>query len=98
MNKLKPKYWLAGHMHYYYRNKISHNKIESTEFIALDKIIDKNRQFLDIITLEVNDKISNEDDRNLDGITFDNYWLYLIDLLQVSPEKQLALQGKFSKS
>lgn len=77
MNKLKPKYWLAGHMHYYYRNKISHNKFESTEFIALDKIIDKNRQFLDIITLEVNEKNSNEDDRKLDGITFDNYWLSL---------------------
>ena len=72
INLLKPKYWFSSHMHYYYKNNICHNiKTNSyTIFTALDKIIDKNRKWLDIVEIEVNDNTNNSN-----NIIIDKEWL-----------------------
>ena len=71
MTILKPKYWFSAHMHFYYKNTITHKNNEKTTFIALDKIIDKKRQWLDIIEYDVDTEkyIKNQ------NIQFDTEWL-----------------------
>ncbi len=64
MNLLKPKFWVCGHMHYYYKTII-----DETTFIALDKIINQSRQWLDFIEI----KAKND----LDEIVVDQEWLVI---------------------
>jgi lariat debranching enzyme len=71
LNTLKPKYWFSAHMHYYYKNILTHKNKETTTFIALDKIVDKKRQWLDIIECEVN----TDQYINNQNIQFDTEWL-----------------------
>jgi lariat debranching enzyme len=53
LRKLKPKYWLAGHMHIKYTAIYEHPDGEVTRFLALDKCIPR-RPFLQIISVDEN--------------------------------------------
>ena len=59
LNLLKPKYYCCGHMHYYYKNTIFHNNNSVTNFIALDKCLNK-RKFYEVIEFDLKDNYIND--------------------------------------
>jgi lariat debranching enzyme len=66
LDLLKPKNWICGHMHFYYKNIMKFDNNEQTTIYCLDKCL-KNRKYFEIITLN----IQNNDD----NIYIDNEWI-----------------------
>ena len=59
LNLLKPKYYVCGHMHYYYKNTIFHNNNSVTNFLALDKCLN-NRKYYEVIEFDLKDNYIND--------------------------------------
>lgn len=71
LKTLKPKLWICGHMHYFYKNTFYHNesKEEFTKVIALDKCLNR-RKFFDVIEMEVDSNLVNDN-----NIYIPNEWI-----------------------
>lgn len=65
LKELKPKFFICGHMHFYYRNKI-----DDTEIYAMDKCIGK-KHFFDCIKIK---KSMSTIDKNDNNIYLDPEW------------------------
>ena len=76
---LKPKNWICGHMHFYYKNIITFDNKEETKIYCLDKCL-KNRKYFDIISLEAKN--------NDDNIYIDNEWISITQIFnEIMPKE-----------
>ena len=73
LKMLEPKYWICGHMHYYYKNTIEHPDKKTTNVFALDKCLN-NRRYFDVITLEVDSTETSEE------IKIDSEWIAITQI------------------
>ena len=82
LKKLKPKFWLAGHMHIKYGALYEHPDGSVTRFLALDKCIPR-RPFLQLLTLDNNGELTQQTSKGPEStspaqVCLDLEWLAII--------------------
>lgn len=74
LERLMPSYWFAGHMHCRFSAVVPHSNGSKTKFLALDKSDCEERQFIEILDIDVVPEES--------PLSYDLEWLTILQLTQ----------------
>ncbi|XP_053675799.1 lariat debranching enzyme [Anopheles nili] len=78
LQKLKPPFWFAAHLHCKFAAVVAHSETDTTKFLALDKCLPK-RRFLQILDIPTNDDGKKKEDDQL-RLKYDLEWLTVLNL------------------